>query len=181
MLAVGETKFHGEPVAAVAAETEEAAEAAAALVRVTAKELPRADRRPGPVPRRPAGPGPGLRDGPLAHTNMLRDGTSGGGRRHGRAECVVEKTYTFPMVMHFAIEPHVFLAAPQHDGSRSGSAIQHPVPAPVRHREAPRPADLQGAGDRPDPRGAFGGKQHAKFEPAAGLPRGADGRRPGGR
>ena len=40
VLAVGETKFFGEPVVAIAAETEDAAEAAAAAVRVEYDELP---------------------------------------------------------------------------------------------------------------------------------------------
>ena len=40
MLAVGETKFHGEPVAAVAADTKDAAEEAARLVKVEYEELP---------------------------------------------------------------------------------------------------------------------------------------------
>ena len=39
VLAVGETKFHGDPVAAVAAETLDAAEEAAGLVRVDVEEL----------------------------------------------------------------------------------------------------------------------------------------------
>ncbi len=40
VLAVGETKFHGEPVAAVAADTKDAAEEAARLVVVEYEELP---------------------------------------------------------------------------------------------------------------------------------------------
>jgi CO/xanthine dehydrogenase Mo-binding subunit len=40
VLAVGETKYHGEPVAAVAAETKDAAEEASRLVRVEYEELP---------------------------------------------------------------------------------------------------------------------------------------------
>src|SRR5580658_5066871 len=40
LLADGETKFFGEPVAAVAAETEDAADAAVALIRVEYEELP---------------------------------------------------------------------------------------------------------------------------------------------
>ena len=49
VLAVGETKFHGEPVAAVAAETKDAAEEAARLVRVEYEELPGVyDRRASP-------------------------------------------------------------------------------------------------------------------------------------
>ena len=40
VLAVGQTQYHGEPVAAVAAETKDAAEEAARLVKVDYEELP---------------------------------------------------------------------------------------------------------------------------------------------
>ena len=167
VLAVGETKFHGEPVAAVAAETEEAAAEAAALVRVTAEELP-------PVltvaqaldPAAPLVQDPDLREGPLARTNCLREWHFGWGDVDAaRAECVVENTYTFPMVTHFAIEPHVFLAAPEHDGIAIWSAIQHPY---LLQSGIAQLLGLPIAKVRviaPDPGGAFGGKQHAKFEP----------------
>ena len=92
---------------------------------------------------------PDLREGPLANTNTLREWIFGWGDVDAAtADCVIEQTYSFPMVTHFAIEPHVFLAAPDGDGITVWSAIQHPVPAPVRHRQAAGDADLQGAGDR---------------------------------
>ena len=52
VLAVGETKFHGEPVAAVAADTKDAAEEAARLVEVEYEELPGVYRWPRRWPRR---------------------------------------------------------------------------------------------------------------------------------
>jgi CO/xanthine dehydrogenase Mo-binding subunit len=168
VLAVGETKFHGEPVAAVAAETEEAADAAVALVRVTFEELP-------PVltvdaaldPGSPLVQDPGLRTGPLAATNTLREWDFGWGDVDAAtAECVVEQTYTFPMVTHFAIEPHVFLADVERGGGVTiWSAIQHPY---LLQSGIAKLLDLPIAKVRviaPDPGGAFGGKQHAKFEP----------------
>ena len=69
------------------------------------------------------------------------------------------------MVTQFAIEPHAFMAAPDGDGIAIWSAIQHPY---WLQRVI---ADLVGlplAKVRvfaPDPGGAFGGKQHAKYEP----------------
>ena len=167
VLAVGETRFHGEPVAVVAAETEEAADAAAALVRVAVEELP-------PVltvdealaSDAPLVQDPGLRQGPLANTNTLRDWHFGWGDvGAAAADCVVEQTYNFPMVTHFAIEPHVFLAAPERDGIAVWSAIQHPY---LLQSEIAKLLGLPIAKVRvvaPDPGGAFGGKQHAKFEP----------------
>ena len=69
------------------------------------------------------------------------------------------------MVTQFAIEPHAYMAAPDGDGIAVWSAIQHPY---WLQRVI---ADLLGlplAKVRvfaPDPGGAFGGKQHAKYEP----------------
>ncbi|HEV7213212.1 MAG TPA: xanthine dehydrogenase family protein molybdopterin-binding subunit [Blastococcus sp.] len=167
VLAVGETKFHGEPVAAVAAETEEAADEAAALVRVTFEELPAVLTVDAALdPGAPLVQDPCLRTGPHAATNTLRGWDFGWGDVDAAtAECVVEQTYTFPMVTHFAIEPHVFLAAAERDGVTVWSAIQHPY---LLQSGIAKLLDLPIAKVRviaPDPGGAFGGKQHAKFEP----------------
>jgi CO/xanthine dehydrogenase Mo-binding subunit len=167
ILAVGETKFHGEPVAAVAAETEQAADEAAALVRVTCVELP-----PVLTVEQALDPGsdlvqdPALREGLLAATNTVREWDFGWGDIDGvRADCIVEHTYNFPMVTHFAIEPHVFLAAPEQDGVTIWSAIQHPylLQQVIADLLALPLAKVRVIA--PDPGGAFGGKQHAKFEP----------------
>jgi CO/xanthine dehydrogenase Mo-binding subunit len=167
ILAVGETKFHGEPVAAVAAETEQAADEAAALVRVTCAELP-----PVLTVEQALDPGsdlvqdPALRQGPLAATNTVREWDFGWGDIDGvSADCIVEHTYNFPMVTHFAIEPHVFLAAPEQDGVTIWSAIQHPylLQQVIADLLALPLAKVRVIA--PDPGGAFGGKQHAKFEP----------------
>ncbi|MCU1615664.1 MAG: Xanthine dehydrogenase, molybdenum binding subunit apoprotein [Frankiales bacterium] len=167
VLAVGETRFHGEPVAAVAAETEEAAEEAAALVRVTVEELPAVLTVERALdPDAPLVQDPCLRKGPLAQTNTLREWHFGWGDVDAAsAPCVVENTYTFPMVTHFAIEPHVFLASADHDGVTVWSAIQHPY---LLQSTIATLLGLPIAKVRviaPDPGGAFGGKQHAKFEP----------------
>ena len=80
---------------------------------------------------------------------------------------IVENRYSFPMVTHFAIEPHAL-----HGGAGPGrrGGVEHD-PAPELAAEAGR----DGAGRcrwskvrvyAPDPGGGFGGKQHAKLEPA---------------
>jgi len=168
VLAVGETKFHGEPVAAVAAETQEAAEAAAALVRVEYAELPAVlSVAAAADPAAPLVQDPGLRPAShLAETNVLQEWQFGWGDVAAAAsEHVVENTYRFPMVTHFAIEPHGFIAAPDGDGVRIWSSIQHPYAlqsAIARVLALPLSKVRVFA---PDPGGAFGGKQHAKFEP----------------
>ncbi len=168
VLAVGEAKYHGEPVAAIAAETPDAAEAAAALVRIEYEELPAVVSISAALdPAAPLVQDPSLRDGdPLAATNVLRLHRYGWGDVDAAtADVVVEGTYTFPMVTQFAIEPHGFMAAPDGDGIAIWSAIQHPS---WLQRVIAGLLDLPLAKVRvfsPDPGGGFGGKQHAKYEP----------------
>jgi CO/xanthine dehydrogenase Mo-binding subunit len=168
ILAVGETKFHGDPVAAVAADTRDAAEAGAALVRVEYEELPAVFTIAG---AREAGAplvqDPALRpDDPMRDTNVLREHRYAWGDVDGAgADVVVEGTWSFPMVTQFAIEPHAFMAAPDGDGIAVWSSIQHPN---WLQRVIASLLGLPLAKVRifaPDPGGAFGGKQHAKYEP----------------
>lgn len=169
VLADGETKYHGEPVAAVAAETKDAAEAAAELVRVEHEVLP------GGVfsveaaldPESPLVQDPALRpDDPLANTNVRREHRFGWGDVDSTpADLVVENTYYFPMVTQFAIEPHGFMAAPDGDGIMVWSTIQHPY---LLQKIVAKLLDLPLSKVRvfaPDPGGGFGGKQIPKYEP----------------
>ena len=168
MLAVGETKYHGEPVAAVGADSKDAAMEAAALVRVEHEELPAVVSLEAALDvDAPLVQDPSLRPGdPLAHTNVRREHRVGWGDVDAEpADLVVEDTYSFPMVTHFAIEPHAFIAAPDGDGVAVWSSIQHPY---WLQRIMARVLGLPLAKVRifaPDPGGAFGGKQHAKYEP----------------
>jgi CO/xanthine dehydrogenase Mo-binding subunit len=182
VLAVGETKYHGEPVAAVAAETLDAAEEAAALVAVEFEELPALHTiGQALAPDAPLVQDPSLRPGdPCAKTNVLHEHRHGWGdvdAAAADAEVVVEGTYHFPMVTQFAIEPHAYMAAPDGDGIAVWSAIQHPY---WLQRVI---ADLLGLPlskvrvFAPDPGGAFGGKQHAKYEPLLAFMARATGRR----
>ncbi len=168
VLAVGETKYHGEPVAAVAAETKDAAEEAARLVRVEYEELPAVFTVEAALdPAAPLVQDPALRAGqPLAATNVLAEHPVGWGDVDAAgADLVVEHTYTFPIVTHFAIEPHGAIAAPDGAGIACWSSIQHPnwlqkVLAQVLGLPLARVRVFA-----PDPGGGFGGKQHAKLEP----------------
>ena len=168
VLAVGETKFFGEPVVAIAAETEDAAEAAAAAVRV---DVPRSCPAVLTVdqaldPSAALVQDPAIRAGQrLAHTNILEEWRFGWGDADVPADCVVENDYTFPMVTHFAIEPHAFMAAPDTEGVTVWSPIQHPY---VLQRVVASSLGWPVARVRiisPDPGGGFGGKGWPKFEP----------------
>ena len=170
VIAVDEVHYHGEPVAAVAAETLDAAEAGARLVRVACEPLPAvASIEAALAPDAPLVQDPALRPGdPLAMTNILREHHYGWGdvdAAEAGSDVVVEGRYGFPMVTQFAIEPHAFLAAPDGDGIAIWSSIQHPywlqrVVAGVLGLPLARVRVFA-----PDPGGAFGGKQHAKYEP----------------
>ena len=168
VLAVGETKYHGDPVAAVAAETEEAAEQAARLVRVDHEPLPAVVTVAAALdPSAPLVQDPSLRPGdPLAASNVLREHRYGWGDVDAAAaEVVVEHAYEFPMVTHFAIEPHAFIAAADGDGIAVWSTIQHPN---WLQRTMADLLSLPLSKVRvyaPDPGGGFGGKQHPKYEP----------------
>jgi CO/xanthine dehydrogenase Mo-binding subunit len=167
VLAVGETKFFGEPVAAIAAETDDAARAAAAAVRVQYQELPAVlSVEQALDPSAPLVQDPGIRvEKNLAYTNILHDWRFGWGDTGVHADCVIEHDYTFPMVTHFAIEPHAFLAAPDAEGVTIWSPIQHPY---VLQRVVASALGWPVARVRviaPDPGGGFGGKGWPKFEP----------------
>ena len=170
VLADGETKYHGEPVAAVAAETLDAAEEAARLVQVEFEELPGVHTvAAARAERAPLVQDPALRpNDPLAGSNVLREHRYAWGdldAAEREADVVVEGSYAFPMVTQFAIEPHAFMAAPSGDGITVWSAIQHPnwlqrVIADLVQLPLSKVRIVA-----PDPGGGFGGKQHAKYEP----------------
>ena len=168
VLAVGETKYHGEPVAAVAAESKEAAELAVSLVRVEYETLPAVFSVAGALaPDAPLVQDPRLRAGdPLGATNILKERRYGWGDvDFAKADLVVENSYSFPMVTHFAIEPHGFMALIENDGLKIWSPVQHPF---LLQRIMAELFDLPLTQVRvfaPDPGGGFGGKQNPKFEP----------------
>ena len=169
VMADGETRYHGEPVALVVAETLEIAEAAATVVRVDHQVLPAVSTIDQALdPAAPLVQDPSLRAGdPLADTNVLCEYEFGWGDVDAsEADLVVDETYEWPMQTHFAIEPHGFAAAPGDDGGLVvWSTIQHPYQL---QRTLAAVFDLPLAKVRvvaPDLGGAFGGKQHAKLEP----------------
>ncbi len=168
MLAVGETKFSGEPVAAVVAETKDAANRAARLVRIDIEQLPAVLSIEASLDAQaPLVQDTDLRpDDPRAATNTLRQWQFGWGDAAGAtADLVIERDYAFPMVTHFAIEPHAFLAAADANGVTIWSPTQHPY---VLQRVVAAALQWPIARVRiiaPDPGGGFGGKGWPKVEP----------------
>lgn len=168
VLGTGETKHHGEAVAAVVATSRDAAEAGARAVVVRHEVLPAvltvddALASDAPLVQDPA-----LRHrDPLAGTNVLRERRFGWGDVDAEAaDLVVANTYTFPMVTHFAIEPHGAIVAVDDDGMTVTSPVQHPY---LLQRTMAELFELPLSRVRvfaPDPGGGFGGKQNPKYEP----------------
>ena len=168
MLATGETKFSGEPLAVVVAETRDAAEMAASRVRVDYEQLPAVLSLDAALdPASPLVQDPALRgDDPLARTNTLQRWEFAWGQIHdAAADLVIAAEYAFPMVTHFAIEPHAFLAAPDSNGVVVWTPTQHPY---VLQRVIAAALEMPIARVRiiaPDPGGGFGGKGWPKVEP----------------
>jgi CO/xanthine dehydrogenase Mo-binding subunit len=152
----------------VAAESKEAAELAVSLVRVEYETLPAVFSVAGALaPDAPLVQDPRLRAGdPLGATNILKERRYGWGDvDFAKADLVVENSYSFPMVTHFAIEPHGFMALIENDGLKIWSPVQHPF---LLQRIMAELFDLPLTQVRifaPDPGGGFGGKQNPKFEP----------------
>jgi len=170
-LAVDETKFHGEPVAAVAAETKDAAEEAARLVKVEHEVLEDGvySVEDALNPAKPLVQAPSVRpDDPLVNTNMGSEHYFGWGdvdAAEADAHLVIDHKYQFPMVTHFAIEPHGYMAAPDGDGIVIWSTVQHPfwlqkIIANLLDLPLSKVPIIA-----PDLGGGFGGKQQPKYEP----------------
>src|SRR5258707_10162411 len=106
VLAAAETRFHGEPVAAVVAESEQLAEEAAALVEVHYSELPAVTTVAAALdPSAPLVQDPGLRTGPHSGTNLLSEGRCRGGGAVSGADVHFQHNSTSPHVSHLAIGP----------------------------------------------------------------------------
>ena len=168
LLACDEVAYFGEPVAAVAAETEDAAVEAVGQIRVDYEELPGVySLEDALADDAPLVQNPDLRgDDPLARTNVLREHRFGWGVIEAAgADLVVEETYRFPMVSHFSIEPFAVVGAVEDGAVTVWSPVQHPF---VLQRVIADTLGLAVSRVRvvvPDPGGGFGGKGYPKYEP----------------
>lgn len=167
------TMYHGDPVAVVVADTREAAESGASAVRVRYTELEGVYTIEDALdPSSPFVSDPALRpaEDPYRETNIRQVWEWGWGEVEGiEADLVLEQTYEFPMVTHFAIEPHAFIAAPDGEGIAVWSSIQHPY---LLQQTLAGMLEMPVAKVRvyaPDPGGGFGGKGYPKYEPLLAL------------
>ena len=181
MLAIDVARYEGEPVAAVAAVDEATADAALDLIEVDYEPLP-------PVITLEEALAPGA---PLVHTgkpqagifadlSTLRPepgtnichqfhfarGDSAGAL--ASADLVLDDTYRFPPVQHYAMEPHAAVAVwSETDGLTIWASSQNPYSVRV---ELAKMFDVPLARIRvvvPHLGGGFGSKTYAKLEPLA--------------
>jgi CO/xanthine dehydrogenase Mo-binding subunit len=162
VIAMEKVRYVGEPVAAVAAADPATAEEALSLIDVQYEELPAAigidaARAPG---------------APLIHEDHVdnicsHERVERGNTQEGFAQCavVVENRFTFPMVYHYAMEPHGAIAHWNEEGVTIWSSAQHPFQ--VRN-------DIAKVFRLPTARvrliisylgGGYGSKSYTKFEP----------------
>jgi CO/xanthine dehydrogenase Mo-binding subunit len=155
-------RYVGEPVAAVAALDLATAEEALGLIQVDYEELPAVVGIDAAVKK----------DAPLIHEEkggnigtheQVRRGDADAG--FAQSDEIVEDTFTFPMVYHYAMEPHSVIAHCDSDEVTVWSSAQHPFQvrgdiaklfklAPARVRLI---INYLGGG--------YGSKSYTKFEP----------------
>ena len=162
VIALDKARYIGEPVAAVAAEDIRTAEDALALIHVDYEELPAA-----------AGIDAAIAEGaPLVHDDAPgnicgHERVEKGDIRQGFAESeeIFEDTFTFPMVYHYALEPHSVIAEWTEEGVTVYSSSQHPfqVRGDIARIFGLRPTQVRMV--IPFLGGGFGSKSYTKFEP----------------
>ncbi|HEY3393048.1 MAG TPA: molybdopterin cofactor-binding domain-containing protein, partial [Lacipirellulaceae bacterium] len=123
VIAMNKVRYVGEPVAAVAAVDQATAEQAAALIEVQYEELPAAigidrARAPGAALIHE-----GRSDNICSHESVVRGDVH---EAFAQSHLVLEDQFTFPMVYHYAMEPHAVIAHWNEDGVTVWSSAQHP-------------------------------------------------------
>ncbi|HYI66430.1 MAG TPA: xanthine dehydrogenase family protein molybdopterin-binding subunit [Candidatus Limnocylindrales bacterium] len=174
VLASGTTRYEGEPVALVVAETEEVAAEAARQVEVrfevlepilTVEDAMSRALLHDPADRPPEQEG-------WKQTNVMGEWNFGWGDVDcGVAESTftIEARYATPFAHHFAIETHGCIGIPTTDGVRILSSAQHPfIHRRVLAEMLGLPLDAVQVVSSPMG-GSFGSKGYPKVEPAAAL------------
>ena len=178
VVALDRVRFAGEPVAAVAAESGLAAEEAASLIQVNYRELPcLATVEEALSPEAPllhegapgvgefhdiAGLGTQQRPN-VCHHEQYEKGQAA--RGFAIADDIVEETFEFPMIYHFAMEPHSAVACFTSEGITLWTSSAHPflVRSELAHmfHLPQRRVDVI----VPFVGGAYGSKSYFKIEP----------------
>ena len=180
IVAMDKVRFAGEPVALVAAVDEATAEAALALIQVEYAELPAAadiasalapgaipihERLPSAVKARDfsaARPDPARN---ICHHERVEQGDVGVG--FAEADRAFEDVFTFPMIYHYAMEPHTVVAQVDGEGITVWASAQHPFVVRAELARMFRVPQSQVRFIVPYLGGGFGSKSYTKIEPLA--------------
>ncbi|PZC46325.1 MAG: CO or xanthine dehydrogenase, Mo-binding subunit [Chloroflexi bacterium] len=161
IVAIDRARYEGEPVAAVAAVDLATAEAALELIDVDYDVLPivaAIDDALNPMSI-------SLHESNLCHEAHYEWGDAEQG--FAEADHVFEDTFTFPMVYHYAMEPHTVIAHYDETGIRVWTAAQHPF---LIRNELARLYGLPLSKVQvtiPYVGGGFGSKSYIQLEPLA--------------
>jgi CO/xanthine dehydrogenase Mo-binding subunit len=123
LIAIQKVRYVGEPVAAVAAIDERSADEALSLIQVDYEELPAAVgldaalKKGAPLIHKEA---PG---NICSHEHVEKGNVEGG---FAESDEIFEDTFTFPMVYHYAMEPHSVIADFDDERIIVWSSAQHP-------------------------------------------------------
>jgi CO/xanthine dehydrogenase Mo-binding subunit len=162
IIAMHKVRYVGEPVAAVAALDLATAEEAFGLIQVDYQELPAVVGIDAAVKK----------DAPLIHEEkggnigtheQVRRGDADAG--FAQSDEIVEDTFTFPMVYHYAMEPHSVIAHYDSDEVTVWSSAQHPfqVRGDIAKLFKLAPAKVRLIINYLG--GGYGSKSYTKFEP----------------
>jgi len=162
IIAMHKVRYVGEPVAAVAALDLARAEEALGLIQVDYEELPAVVGIDAAVKK----------DAPLIHEEkggnigtheQVRRGDADAG--FAQSDEIVEDTFTFPMVYHYAMEPHSVIAHCDSDEVTVWSSAQHPfqVRGDIAKLFKLAPAKVRLIINYLG--GGYGSKSYTKFEP----------------
>ncbi|HEY1374738.1 MAG TPA: xanthine dehydrogenase family protein molybdopterin-binding subunit [Candidatus Binatia bacterium] len=162
VIALDKARYIGEPVAAVAAEDIRTAEEALALIHVDYEELPAAPSIDAAIAK-----GAALIHDDAPGNICGHERVEKGNIQQGFAESeeIFEDTFTFPMVYHYALEPHSVIAHWNEEGVTVHSSSQHPfqVRGDIAKIFGLRQTQVRMV--IPFLGGGFGSKSYTKFEP----------------
>ncbi|HET9916802.1 MAG TPA: xanthine dehydrogenase family protein molybdopterin-binding subunit, partial [Candidatus Binatia bacterium] len=162
VIALNKVRYVGEPVAAVAAEDLATAEEALALIHVDYEELPtvtniEAAIKPGaPLVHEDKGSNIGT------HEKVNRGNADEG---FAQSDVIAEDHFTFPMVYHYAMEPHSAIAHYDENEITVWSSAQHPFQVRGDISKVFKVATAKVRMIINYLGGGYGSKSYTKFEP----------------
>ena len=162
VIAGEKVRYQGEPVAAVAAVDEATAAQALALIQVDYEALPAAVGLENALKNGAPKVHENLPDNICSHEHVEKGNVEEG---FAAADEIFENHFTFPMVYHYALEPHSVIADYQKEQITVWSSAQHPfsVQDDIANIFGVEPSKLRLV--VPYLGGGFGSKSFTKIEP----------------